>query len=110
MEAFRIEAGVFVRPDVSGILSACTGAKNLPRGLGRYACECCRQGIVSPGQLHLDLLARQRIRPGAQPLLKDFWSWALGDGQEIARGLGYAVLPPEVAARARKAVNSMEQI
>jgi phosphate transport system substrate-binding protein len=31
--------------------------------------------------------------------LKDFWTWALSDGQAIAGGLGYTELPNGVAAR-----------
>jgi ABC-type phosphate transport system substrate-binding protein len=40
--------------------------------------------------------------------LKQFLNWGLEDGQNVARGLGYATLPPEFVDRARKMVNSIQ--
>ncbi len=40
--------------------------------------------------------------------LKDFWSWALTDGQEVAGRLGYAPLPPGIALKAQKTLNSIQ--
>lgn len=40
--------------------------------------------------------------------LKQFLNWGLEDGQNIARSLGYATLPAELAGRARKMVNSIQ--
>jgi hypothetical protein len=40
--------------------------------------------------------------------LKQFMSWALEDGQTIARGLGYATLPSSVQSKAKSTLNSIE--
>ena len=40
--------------------------------------------------------------------LKDFVGWGLGEGQELARALGYVPLPAEVARLSQAAVASIE--
>jgi phosphate transport system substrate-binding protein len=40
--------------------------------------------------------------------LKQFLSWGLDDGQNIARTMGYATLPADLASRARKMANSIQ--
>ena len=39
--------------------------------------------------------------------VKEFLNWGLGDGQTLARGLGYATLPAEVLAKAKSTVNNI---
>ena len=103
------EAGVFVRPNVSGILSACSESeKSMPEDLGATLVNAAGKESYPLASFTWIYLPASGLAPARSRALKDFWSWALGDGQEIARGLGYAVLPPEVAARARKAVNSIQ--
>jgi ABC-type phosphate transport system substrate-binding protein len=46
--------------------------------------------------------------PERSRALKDFWSWALGDGQGLAGGLGYTVLPASIASKAQQALNSIQ--
>jgi phosphate transport system substrate-binding protein len=41
-------------------------------------------------------------------VLKEFLEWSLRDGQTIARGLGYAVLPPAIQSKAQAALNSIQ--
>jgi len=48
------------------------------------------------------------LEPERSHALKDFWTWALGDGQEIAGRLGYAALPPSIASKAEHTVNSIQ--
>jgi phosphate transport system substrate-binding protein len=40
--------------------------------------------------------------------LKEFLEWSLRDGQTIARGLGYAVLPAAIQSKAQAALHSMQ--
>ena len=40
--------------------------------------------------------------------LKQFLSWALGDGQQMAPGLGYTPLPPNIATRAEAKLMSIQ--
>jgi ABC-type phosphate transport system substrate-binding protein len=39
--------------------------------------------------------------------MKEFLNWALTAGQETASTLGYTVLPPRIAAKAREILNSI---
>ena len=48
------------------------------------------------------------LAPARSRALKDFWNWALTDGQEIANRLGYSELPPGIATKAKQAINSIQ--
>jgi phosphate transport system substrate-binding protein len=104
----RNAAGNFIRAAPETIVAACNAeAKSVPADF--------RASLTNaPGKDSYPLssftwiyapvtgLAAERAQA-----LKQFLSWGLEDGQNVARGLGYATLPPEFAARARKMVNSI---
>jgi phosphate transport system substrate-binding protein len=102
-------AGQFVKASVPGILAACAASeKSLPEDLGVSL-------VNAPGKESYPLASFTWIYVPASGLsatrsraLKDFWNWALSDGQEIASRLGYAELPPGIAAKAKQAINSIQ--
>lgn len=103
------EAGEFVRPTVAGILSACTESeKSMPEDLGGMLVNAAGRESYPLASFTWIYLPATGLAPARSRALKDFWTWALGDGQEVARGLGYAPLPASVASKARRAVNSIQ--
>jgi len=102
-------AGLFVKASVPGILAACAaGEKSLPEDLGVSL-------VNAPGKESYPLASFTWIYVPASGLsagrsrgLKDFWNWALSDGQEIASRLGYAQLPANIAAKAKEAISSIQ--
>ena len=102
-------AGLFVKASVPGILAACAaGEKSLPEDLGVSL-------VNAPGKESYPLASFTWIYVPASGLsagrsrgLKDFWNWALSDGQEIASPLGYAQLPANIAAKAKEAISSIQ--
>lgn len=105
----RNAAGNFVRATPESIVLACNAAaKSIPADF--------RVSLANaPGKDSYPLssftwiyapvsgLSAERARS-----LKQFLTWSLDDGQNIARSLGYATLPAELASRARKLVNSIQ--
>ena len=47
------------------------------------------------------------LSPERSHAVKEFLQWALGDGQEIAKNMGYATLPAGVLEKARAKVNTV---
>ena len=102
-------AGQFVKASVPGILAACAaGEKSLPEDLGVSL-------VNAPGKESYPLASFTWIYVPASGLsagrsrgLKDFWNWALSDGQEIASRMGYAQLPANIAAKAKEAISSIQ--
>ena len=102
------EDGEFVRPTVAGILSACTESeKSPPDDLGGTLVNAAGRDSYPLASFTFIYLPATGLAPPRSRALKDFWTWALSDGQEIARTLGYAPLPASVAAKSAKAVNSI---
>jgi phosphate transport system substrate-binding protein len=102
-------AGQFVKPTTPSIVAACNGAeKSLPADLGGSL-------VNSPGKESYPLVSftwiyvpASGLAPARSRALKDFWGWALGNGQEIASGLGYTILPPDIAAKAHAVVDAVQ--
>jgi len=102
-------AGQFVKPGMPGILAACAASeKSLPADLGASLVNAAGKEsypLASFTWIYTPASGLSAVRSRA---LKDFWSWALGDGQEIAGRLGYAQLPPTIAEKAKQAINSIQ--
>jgi phosphate transport system substrate-binding protein len=102
-------AGQFVKPSGAGILAACTAAeKSMPDDLGASLAN-------APGKESYPLVSftwiyvpASGLAPARSQALKDFWAWALGDGQQIASGLGYTVLPSGIASKSQQALRSIQ--
>ena len=103
------EDGEFVKPSVAGILSACNESeKSMPEDLGGTLVNAPGKESYPLASFTWIYLPATGLAPARSRALKDFWTWALSDGQDIALGLGYAALPPGVTSKARKAVNSIQ--
>jgi phosphate transport system substrate-binding protein len=102
-------AGQFVKPTTSSILAACAASeKSMPEDLGASLVNVGGKEsypMVSFTWIYVPANGLPPVRSGA---LKDFWNWALGDGQQIAGEMGYTVLPLNVASKAREVVNSIQ--
>ena len=102
-------AGQFVMPATPGILSACIAAeKSMPEDLGASLVNAAGKEsypLVSFTWIYVPVNGQTAARGAA---LKDFWNWALSDGQEIAGGLGYTMLPSSIASKARQVVSSIQ--
>jgi phosphate transport system substrate-binding protein len=102
-------AGQFVKPATPSIIAACTaGEKSMPDELGASLVSVPGKEsypIVNFTWIYVPVNGQAAARSAA---LKDFWNWALGDGQQIAGEMGYTVLPLSIASKAREAVNSIQ--
>ncbi|HZR56959.1 MAG TPA: phosphate ABC transporter substrate-binding protein PstS [Terriglobales bacterium] len=105
----RNAAGEFVKPTVAGIVAACAASeKSMPEDMGPSL-------VNAPGKESYPLVSftwiyvpSSGLAPARSRALRDFWSWALGSGQEIASGFGYTVLPSSVVLKAQQTVNSIQ--
>ena len=102
-------AGHFVKPTRETILAACQEAeKSMQDDLGvslAYAAGKDSYPMVSFTWIYVPASGLPAARSRA---LKEFWNWALVDGREVASQLGYTELPPNVAAKAREVLNSVQ--
>ena len=101
-------AGRFVRAAPASIAAACaTDEKNIRADFGVSLTNAEGKDtypIVSFTRIYAPASGLEPVRSQA---LKEFWNWALTDGQETATSLGYTVLPPGIAAKARETLNSI---
>jgi phosphate transport system substrate-binding protein len=100
--------GQFVKPTTSSILAACAASEKLmPEDLGASLVNAAGREsypIVSFTWIYVPTKSQAPARSAA---LKDFWNWALSDGQQIAGEMGYTVLPLNLALKARDVVSSI---
>lgn len=101
-------AGRFVRATPESIAAAC--AANQKKGEADFGSSLTNAEskdaypIVSFTNVYAVASGMEASRLQA---LKDFWNWALTVGQQTAADLSYTPLPPDIAARAREALNSI---
>lgn len=102
-------AGKFVLASTSSIAAACAASeKKLQADFGASLTNAEGKDsypIVSFTRVYAMATG---MEPQRSQALKEFWNWALTSGQDTAAGLGYTVLPPEVAAKARETLNSIQ--
>ncbi len=107
--AVQNPAGAFVKATTASIAAACKAlAGSIPGDFRVSLIDAPAQDaypITSFTWIYLPTsgLSAERIMA-----LKEFLGWALGDGQTIARGLGYATLPPAIQGKAQSALHSMQ--
>lgn len=101
-------SGRFVRPTPASIAAAC--AANEKNVLADFGASLTN----AEGKESYPVVSFTRIYAAASGMeaarsqeLKEFWNWALTDGQDTATRLGYTVLPPGIAAKARETINSI---
>ena len=102
-------AGQFVKPSTSSITAACESfEKSMPEDFKISMTNAAGKEsypMVSFTWIYLPASGLPQTRSRA---LKDFWSWALTDGQQVASRLGYAPLPAGIALKAQKTLNSIQ--
>ncbi len=102
-------AGQFVKPSVPGILAACAASeKSLSEDLGGSLTNAAGKESYPLASFTWIYIPASGLSDARSRALKEFWNWALGDGQEIAGRLGYAQLPPSIAAKAKQAISSVQ--
>ena len=101
-------AGRFIRATQQSILAACAAnEKNIQADFGVSLTNAEGKDsypLVSFTRIYLAASGTDPVRSEA---LKEFWNWALTEGQETASSLGYTVLPPAILAKARETLNSI---
>ena len=98
-------AGVFVKADVATIKAAgASAAANMPDDFRASLVNTSAKNGY-PISSFTWLLVPERFKdPSKAKAMADFLQWALTDGQSMAEPLTYSPLPPEVIAKAQKAV------
>ncbi len=102
-------ASQFVKPTNASILAACTASeKSMPEDLGASLANAAGKESYPLVSFTWIYVPASGLAPERSRALKDFWNWALADGQEIAGGLGYTQLPSSIGSKAHEAVNSIQ--
>jgi phosphate transport system substrate-binding protein len=102
-------AGQFVRPTNATITAACiANEKSMPADFGVSLTDAPGRESYPMASLTWIYMPASGLPAARSHALKDFWSWALAEGQPIAGGLGYTELPSSIAAKAREVINSVE--
>lgn len=101
-------SGRFIRATPASIAAACTAnEKNVQADFGVSLTNAEGKDSYPLVSFTRIYVAASGMEPARRQALKEFWNWALTDGQETASGLGYTVLPTGVAAKARETLNSI---
>jgi len=101
--------GQFVRATPESISAACAAnKKNVQADFGASLTNAVGKDSYPVVSFTRVYLASSGLEPARSHALKDFWNWALTDGQKTANGLGYTILPADVATKARETLNSIQ--
>jgi phosphate transport system substrate-binding protein len=102
-------AGRFVRATQASIAAACTvNEKNIQADFGASLTNAEGKESYPLVSFTRIYAASSGMEPARSQALKEFWNWALTDGQETASSLGYTVLPAGIATKARETLNSIK--
>jgi len=102
-------AGQFVKPTTAGIMAACTAnEKTMPADFRVSLADATGKESYPLVSFTWIYVPTSGLEPGRSQALKDFWAWALGDGQEIASRMGYTQLPPSIVSKAEQTLNSIK--
>ncbi|HXY01953.1 MAG TPA: phosphate ABC transporter substrate-binding protein PstS [Terriglobales bacterium] len=102
-------AGAFVRATPASITAACKSlAGTVPSDFRVSLVNAPAQDAYPIASFTWIYLPTSNASTERSIALKEFLEWSLRDGQTIARGLGYAVLPATIQSKAQAALNSMQ--
>ena len=100
-------AGQFVRPASAGIVAACEAIeKAMPEDLGASLVDAPGRESYPLASFTWIYVPANGLAPARSQALKDFWTWALGDGQAIAGEMGYTPLPSKIVIKAEEALTA----
>jgi phosphate transport system substrate-binding protein len=92
--AVQNQAGEFVTADVNSVTAAAAGAvANMPKDFRASIANAPGPGAYPIASFTWMLLYETPKDTARATIMVDFMKWALGDGQKLAPGLGYAALP-----------------
>jgi phosphate transport system substrate-binding protein len=101
-------AGRFIRATPASITAACAGnEKSILADLGVSLTNAEGKEAYPVVSFTRVYAVASGMNPARIEALKEFWNWALMDGQQMASGLGYTFLPTGIAAKAREILNSI---
>jgi len=107
--AVQNPAGNFVRATPASITAACKAmAGSIPSDFRVSLVDASAKDAYPISSFTWIYLPTSGTSAERARAVKQFMSWALQDGQTIARGLGYATLPGPVQSKAHAALNSIE--
>lgn len=102
-------AGQFVKPTTANIMSACTAnEKTMPPDFKVSLADAAGKESYPLVSFTWIYVPTSGLEPSRSQALKDFWAWALGEGQEIATRMGYTQLPPSIASKAEQTLISIK--
>jgi len=102
------KAGKFVDPAIDSLTAAAAGtAGSLPDDLRVSITDCdCPDGFPISSYTYILVNPNQTDMTKAQTLVSFLW-WGIHDGEQFAKDLNYAPLPPEVVAKAEAKIKQI---
>jgi phosphate transport system substrate-binding protein len=102
-------AGQFFKPSNASITAACTASeKSMADDLGASFADAPGKESYPLSSFTWIYVPSSGLPRARSHALKDFWNWALSDGQQIAEDMGYTQLPEAVATKARTVIKSIQ--
>jgi phosphate transport system substrate-binding protein len=102
-------AGNFVKASAASIVAACKGmTASMPGDFRVSLVDASAKDAYPIASFTWIYLPTSGVSAERAHALKQFLAWALGDGQTIASGMGYATLPGPIQSKAHAALNSIE--
>jgi phosphate transport system substrate-binding protein len=99
--------GKFVQPNEENLRAALASAQ-MPQNLRVYVPDPSGPNAYPIATFTWILLHKNYADPAKAQAIRDLFAWSLGDGQQYALNLGYVPLPPEVAAKAQAALQTVK--
>jgi len=102
-------AGKFVRATPAGIAAACSAKESvIATDFGTSLADAPATDAYPVVGFNFAYVRSAGLSAERTRALKQFLGWALGDGQEMAPGLGYTPLPQNIATRAEAKLMSIQ--
>jgi phosphate transport system substrate-binding protein len=102
-------AGKFVRATPAGIAAACSAKESvIASDFGTSLADAPATDAYPVVGFNFAYVRSAGLSAERTRALKQFLGWALGDGQEMAPGLGYTPLPQNIATRAEAKLMSIQ--
>lgn len=106
--AVQNASGEFVLASVSSISAACDNLKSIPKNFAASLANASAAHAYPITSFSWIYLPVSNPNPERRQALAKFLDWVLGTGQDVARDHGYAILPAEVAGKARESVAQLQ--
>jgi phosphate transport system substrate-binding protein len=102
-------AGKFIKAVPEAIASACVARESqIATDFGASLADAPASDAYPVVGFNFAYVRASGLSPERTRALKQFLSWALGDGQQMASGLGYTPLPQNIASQAEAKLMSIQ--